>query len=395
MTIFIFVLGIVLFISLIVMHEFGHFVVARRNGVVAEEFAIFFGPSIYSREMKGGWTFKINILPLGGYVKLKGEHDSDTDPGSYGAASLWAKTKIMTAGVVVNIVAGVFLLTILSFVGMPQIIPNQYTVKAGSSIVKHSLSVVQIDQVMSGSPAAKANLKTGDEITGIGLKSNLVKVSSITDLQNVTKKFAGQKVNVQYTRAKKSLVTTVDLNSTAVVAASQNTKQPKAYLGVSLANTSSGLTLVRNTWTAPLVAVGLSKQVTVLTYQGLGHALKGLGGIVAGTATSNTTARRSAQSSASSQLVGPIGVFVILKDGSAIGIQFMLFIIAIISITLGLMNILPIPALDGGRLWLTLASRAVNKPLNARNEELVNAAGMLVLFLLLGIITYVDIKRFF
>jgi regulator of sigma E protease len=395
MTIFIFVLGIVLFISLIVMHEFGHFVVARRNGVVAEEFAIFFGPSIYSREMRGGWTFKINTLPLGGYVKLKGEHDSDTEPGSYGAASLWAKTKIMGAGVFVNIVVGVVLLTILSLVGMPQIIPNQYGVKSGSSTIKHSLPVIQVGQVFSGTPAAKAKLKAGDDITAIGPKGNVVKINSITNLQTTTKEFAGQTVNLYYTRDKKSLVTPATLNSAAVVAASQNSKQPKGYLGVSLDNSSSGVTLVRNTWSAPLVAVGLSKQVVVLTYQGLGHALKGLGGIIAGTATSNANARKSAQSAAASQLVGPVGVFVILKDGSSIGIQFMLFIIAIISITLGLMNILPIPALDGGRLWLTLGSRAVRRPLNARNEELVNVAGMLVLFMLLGIITYVDVKRFF
>ncbi|HEY4964585.1 MAG TPA: M50 family metallopeptidase [Candidatus Saccharimonadales bacterium] len=395
MTIFIFVLGIVLFISLIVMHEFGHFVVARRNGVVAEEFAIFFGPSIYSREMRGGWTFKINTLPLGGYVKLKGEHDSDTEPGSYGAASLWAKTKIMSAGVFVNIVVGVVLLTILSLIGMPQIIPNQYGVNSGSSTIKHSLAVTQINEVLSGSPAANANLKAGDDITAIGPKGNVAKISSISDLQTATKKFAGQKVNVYYTRDKKQLIVPVTLNSTAIVAASQNSKQPKAYLGVSLNSASSGVTLVRNTWSAPLVALGLSKQVVVLTYQGLGHALNGLGGIIAGTATDNTNARKNAQSSAAGQLVGPVGVFVILKDGSSIGIQFMLFIIAIISITLGLMNILPIPALDGGRLWLTLGSRAIRKPLNARNEELINAVGMLVLFLLLGIITYVDIKRFF
>src|ERR1700677_2950040 len=120
MAIFILVIGIILFISLIVVHEYGHFVVATRNGVKAEEFAIFFGPSIYKRKTKKGWMFRINTVPLGGYVKLKGEHDSDEGPGSYGAATLWVKSKIMLAGIFANLVTGVLLLTILQFVGLPQ-----------------------------------------------------------------------------------------------------------------------------------------------------------------------------------------------------------------------------------------------------------------------------------
>ena len=395
MAILILIIGLVLFIGLIVIHEFGHFVVAQRNGVVAEEFAIFFGPTLYKRTTKAGWTFKFNLLPLGGYVKLKGEHDSDTEPGSYGAASLWAKTKIMSAGVLVNLIAGLALLTILSLIGMPQIIPNQFTVKSGSHVVNQQSTLVQVSQVLSGSPAAASGLKTGDSITAIGPKGKLVNISSVNGLKETTQKFAGQTVVIDYQRNKQNLTTTATLNSAAVVNASGNGSKQKVYLGVALQPYTSGVTLIRNTWSSPIVAVGLSKQVIVLTYQGLGHALKGLGGIVAGTATRNDTARKSAQTAASSELVGPVGIFVILKDGSAVGFQFMLFIVALISLTLGIMNVLPIPALDGGRLWITLITRLARRPLNAHNEELINAIGMLMLFLLLGVITYVDIKRFF
>jgi regulator of sigma E protease len=390
----VFILGIFLFISLIVLHEFGHFIAARRSGVEVEEFAIFFGPSIFQKQMKSGWIFKLNILPLGGYVKLKGEHDSDTESGSYGAASLWGKTKIMSAGVVMNIVIGIVLLTILSLIGMPQLIPNQFVVKSNSHIVKQASNMTEVGEILKNSPAAKSNLRPGDDITAIGPKGQLIKITSISNLQKTTQKFQGQNVEIDYTRDNHKLQTDATLNTTLAVDESLNSNNPKHYLGVSLTSATHGVTLIRNTWDAPVVAIGLSKQVVVLTYQGLGKALKGLGGIFAGTATNNTKARRSAQSTASSELVGPVGVFIILKDGSTIGYQFMLFIIAIISITLGLMNILPIPALDGGRLWLTLGTRAINKPLNAKTEEVINAVGMLVLFLLLGVITYVDIKRF-
>src|ERR1700740_229118 len=98
MSILLLVVGILLFIGLVVVHEFGHFIVARRNRVEVEEFGIFFPPRLYKHRTKAGWDFSINLLPLGGFVRLKGEHDSDTAKGTFGAASLMAKSKIMAAG---------------------------------------------------------------------------------------------------------------------------------------------------------------------------------------------------------------------------------------------------------------------------------------------------------
>src|SRR6202050_4706847 len=104
-TILIFV-GLILFVGLVVFHEFGHFIMARRGGVEVEEFGLGFPPKLFKKRTKGGWLFTINLLPLGGFVKLKGEHDTDTEPGSFGAASLWAKTKIMAGGAFFNPIRG-------------------------------------------------------------------------------------------------------------------------------------------------------------------------------------------------------------------------------------------------------------------------------------------------
>ena len=391
MAIVILIVAIALFVSLIIIHEAGHFLIARRNGVNAEEFAIFFGPTIYKKTTKKGTLFKINSIPLGGYVKLKGEHDSDVEPGSYGAANLWIKTKIMLAGVFSNLIAGLVLLIILALVGLPKIIPNQFSISSDAHIVKRQTSIVEVSQVITGTPAAKAGLKSGDDIIAIGPKNNLKKINSPQVLQSVTKQFAGQKVIVELKRNNKNLEKIVTLNSSAQA----NAAKQKVYLGVSIGSYFSGVTLIRYTWSAPIVALGLTKQIVVLSYQGLSQAIKGLGGIVAGAVTNNSSAREHAQTTASSQVVGPVGIFVILKDGSAVGIRFMLFIIALISLTLAIMNVLPIPALDGGRLWLTLISRAIKKPMSANAEELINAIGMLVLIFLVSLITYVDIKRFF
>jgi regulator of sigma E protease len=389
MSVILLVVGLILFVGLIVVHEFGHFVAARRGGVDVEEFGIFFPPTIYKRKTRGGWNFTVNLLPLGGFVKLKGEHDSDTEPGSYGAASLWTKTKIMAAGVTMNLIAALVLLTLLALVGMPSLLPNQYTVKSDTKVARQE---TLISYVEPGSPAAKAGLKAQDELVTIGVPGRTAKiVTTSSNLPDLTKSFAGDVVDVTYKRSGQEHEVQTRLLTKAVVTASDKTNNPKGYLGISPVD----FTLRRSTWSAPIVAVGFSVQATVLTFQGLGHALGGLGSLIAGTVTGNSAARHNGQTSASSQVSGPIGIFVVLKDGSILGYQFMLFIIAIISLTLAIMNILPVPALDGGHLWLTLIARAVKRPLSARVEEIVNATGFIILIGLSILIAIVDIHRFF
>ena len=403
MPVVILIIGIILFIGLIVVHEFGHFIVARRNGVDVEEFGIFFPPRLYHRKTKAGWIFSINLLPLGGFVKLKGEHDSDTAKGSYGAASLWVKAKIMLAGVTMNLVTAFILFTILGVIGMPNVVPNQFKI---SSNTKTFSQKVLIGSVEKGSPAAKAGLKSNDEITAIGkVGQKPTKVSSITSVQSLTKQLAGDKVNVYFKRSGKNLLATAVLLPSSIVTASQqsyinklnhtklncvNIAPPKGYLGVELSQYS----LERSTWSAPVNAAGFSVQATALTFQGLGHALGGLGSLIAGAVTGNAVATANGQCSATSQVAGPIGIFVILKDSASLGFDFMLFLIAVISLTLAIMNVLPIPALDGGRLWLTLFTRAIKKPLSAKAEEIIIASSMAVLFGLLILISISDVHRF-
>jgi regulator of sigma E protease len=408
MSIVLLVVGIILFIGLVVVHEYGHFIVARRNGVEVEEFGIFFPPRLYSRKTKAGWLFTINALPLGGFVRLKGEHDSDTEPGSFGAASTWVKSKIMAAGVVMNLLTAVGLLTILALVGMPKLIPNQFSVQKNVPVSQdkslggptHKVPVDQklvssrvlITDVEPGSPAARGGLQPNDEITDISLPGySPVAVSNADTLPGITKNFAGKTVDVYYVRGNQERQARVTLLTAKAVAASRKTNDPKGYLGIF----PTQLTIQRSTWSAPVVAVGLSAQVTALTFQGLGHALGGLGSLIAGGITGNTTARQHGQTSATQQVAGPVGIFMILKNGSLLGYQFMLFIIAIISLTLAIMNILPIPALDGGRLWIMLASRRLKRPLSAKREEAINAAGFALLIALMILVTIVDVHRSF
>jgi len=397
MTVFLLVLGLVLFIGLILVHEWGHFIAARKSGVVVEEYGVFFPPRLYKKRMKNGWDFTINLLPLGGFVKLKGEHDSDVETGSFGAASLKAKSLIMAAGVIMNLAVAYVLFVVLALWGMPHLVDNQYVVKNDTHYVSHAKYTTTVGSVEQGSPAAKIGLKADDAILALGPVGHLQPMTSDNDSQmpNLTKRYSGQIVQVRFRHGDQVVTKQVKLRSTADIEKAAKAGKTIGRLGVSTYVDQDGMTVVRSTWSAPIVAAGTMVQFTALTFEGLGHALWGLGGIVAGAATHNTTARQAAQTEASNQVSGPIGVYFVFKYGAALGLQFIVMVVAILSLTLGIMNILPIPALDGGRLWLMLITRAINKPLDAKREELINAVGFLVLIGLMVLISVVDVKRFF
>jgi regulator of sigma E protease len=366
-----------MFVGLVIVHELGHFWVARRNGVVAEEFGIGFPPRAWSRKVgkgKKAFVFSVNWLPIGGFVKLKGEHDSDTEPGSFGAASLWAKTKIMLAGVWVNLLVALVMLTILGWVGMPQLVNNQFKV---ASDTKTTNSKVLIGYIEKDSPASKAGLHVRDQLQSIGLSDHMKTITTAEQLPDITKEYAGKTVQVQYQRGKEHKTSTVTFRSDAEVAASKKTSQPKGYLGIS----PTEYALAKSTWSAPIVALGTAKQFTVLTFQGLGTAL--------------SSVFHGHPSQASEEVSGPVGIFVVLKAGSLLGYQFMLLIVAIISLTLAIMNVLPIPALDGGRLYMMLFSRLLKKPLTQKTEEAIYGGSYLFLLALIVLITISDVKKYF
>lgn len=375
MSLFLLVVGLILFVGLVVVHEFGHFIAARRSGVEVEEFGIGFPPRAKVLARKNGTVYTLNWLPLGGFVKLKGEHDSDTEKGTFGAASLTNKVKIMLAGVAMNALTAFALFTLAALVGLPKLVDNQFTVASDTKVVRQE---VIIGYVEPGSPAEKAGLKQRDVITSIGKPGEQPRgVESKNVLPEITKALAGQEARVLYLRDGKQEATNVQLRTTAEVDASKKTDDPKGYLGIS----PSEYILQRSTWSAPIVAGGLIKQFTELTLKGLGSALSGLA--------------RGNGKQASEQVSGPVGIFVIFKEGSNLGYEFILMLVGLISLTLAIMNALPIPALDGGRLFVTLLFRAIRRPLKESTEDLIHGSGFAVLMVLFVLITVVDIRRFF
>jgi regulator of sigma E protease len=367
MSVVLLILGILLFIGLVVLHEFGHFLAARRNGVEVEEFGIGFPPAAWKRKTKKGFIFSLNWLPIGGFVKLKGENDSATEKGSFGAANFMTKTKIMLAGVAMNLLAAFVIFTALAWVGMPQLIDNQFSVKSDTKVVQRDILAGYVEP---DSPADQAGLMTRDHLEAIGPRGNQEPIESAAELPELTKKYAGQEVVVSYERGGQTY-------HEEVVLRNGQEAEDKGYLGLSPAEFS----MTRATWSAPVQAAGLIAQFTGATFQGLGTAL---GALFQGDAAK-----------ASEQVAGPVGIVVVLKDGSLLGYQFVLLIIGLISLSLAIMNVLPIPALDGGRFYVLLLSRLFGKRLSQDMEERIVGTSFVFLLLLIVLITFVDVKRFF
>ncbi len=373
MTVFLLILGLVMFVGLVVVHEWGHFIAARRGGVEVEEFGVGFPPKVYEKKVKtkkSKFDFTVNLLPLGGFVRMKGENDADKRPGSFGAAPVGTKVKIMLAGVAMNLLVAYLLLTILAAAGMPKIIDNQFSIKSDSKVIREvqNADVVLAAEIVNDSPAQKAGIQTNDRILKIGDYT----ITNVDQVAQATQANAGKKIAVVVDRNGQNQTFLVTLNS-------ENTGN--GYLGVASSSGRSGIELQRSTWSAPIVAGGLIVQFTKMTYQALGTAISSL-------FHGDTT-------KASEQVSGPVGIYYILQEGSKIGINFILLIIAIISLTLALINILPIPALDGGRLFVMLFFKAFHIPLTKSREEWIHGTGFALLMVLFVLVTIVDVKRFF
>lgn len=353
-------LGLVLFVLLVVVHEFGHMVAAKKGGVEVEEFGIGFPPRAKLLTKKDGTEYTLNWLPLGGFVKLKGEHDSATGKGTFGAASFPRKALIIAAGVLMNLLAAAIIFTVLALMGMPQLIDNQFKIASDANVTRQEVLAGTVEKA---SPAEQIGVQQGDRIVRINDKA----VNTGEQLRAATKQFAGAPVEVEYQSNGESQIKNVTLRDDEL----------KGNFGVSPAEQ----TLVRSTWSAPIVGIGTTFQFTVETFKGIGGALLNLFTGNAGRAGESVT--------------GPVGIVVVLQSLSRQGLVFVLFLIGVISVSLAVMNILPIPALDGGRLFVMALFRVLKKPLSKEMEEKIHGTGMIVLLLFAAVITVVDIKRFF
>lgn len=396
------IIGLFMLMLLVTAHEFGHFLAARRNGVEVEEFGICFPPRMIAwRKVNGKWRrlkrsewdeapgegtiISLNWLPIGGFCQMKGESAADTAKGSFGKASFWRKTKILFAGVGMNWLVAAVIFTILAWVGMPHFIDNQFQIDADIHTI--GISDVEIVEVIDGSPAAMAGLKAGDIVKTMRStnpdNTEYTFVKSVDDLLNFDKQHAGEDIYISVNRGDKVIMSTVKLNE----------ENEDYILGASI----SGEAVYRSTWSAPLVGVGLTAQLTGETFKGVGQMIYNLfSGIVKQVNTSEEVRSDGAEElkEAGDSVAGPVGIVgVLFPKVAQSGGRNLAYLVALISISLACMNVLPIPALDGGRWLLIAIYKLRKKKLTKEIEEKIVSRAFMVILAIALIVTILDITR--
>ncbi len=347
---------IAVFVALILVHEWGHFIAAKKSGMKVEEFGIFFPPRLFSWK-KGETVYSINLIPLGGFVKILGEEGGHQDnPRSFSAQSISKRTLALSAGVIMNVIlAAVFFIWAFN-VGMPTAV----TPENQDSLQDISTRVVQ---VAPGSPAQEAGFKVGDRLLSINDQT----FNSIDDLQAFVSDRSGQELRVEVRRG--------DTLKTLGVLARSDPPEGEGAMGVSLAR------------------VGLDKQGFFASIKsGIVSTVNTIGGVVYGFYMLLKGLLTGAE--VGGQVAGPAGIFALFFQFYELGIPFFLRFAGLLSISLAIINILPIPALDGGRIaflgWEAITGRKASQ----RIEQVAHTVGFILLILLIVIITIQDIARF-
>ncbi len=348
-----FVLFIIVLGGLVLIHEIGHYITARLLNVRVLEFGIGFPPRAKVLRTKGETLWTLNWLPIGGFVRMDGEDgDGADDPRAFSAKPLWVRLTILVAGVVMNVVLAFVIFFAIALLASP-------------------VTGVAVGQVETGSPAAAAGLKPGDEIYGVaGERYEFFGRNVIDGLRE----HAGQTISLDIVRADGSQATL-----TATLRPASELSPTRGALGI------SNPTLVYSGgYVGHDVGTSLGIAAEQLPHWG-GLILKGLGDLVSGFVT-NPTAPPQAQ--------GPFGIAVSLADLFLnAGPVLTLFVAGILSINLAVVNILPFPPLDGGRMAMLIIKRLFGSRVSLRAERLTYAVGFVFLMVFILWISGFDIAR--
>jgi len=356
--VFILILGILIF-----AHELGHFISAKKSGVKVEEFGFGFPPRIFAFK-KGETTYSLNLFPVGGFVKIFGEERGDkisTSKRAFYNKPAWQRAIILFAGVFMNFLLAAVFFSIVHGIGTPGI------VEQGQETNYRNIQV-QIIEIAKDSPAEKAGIKIGDSILGISFNQETVQVKEVEDVQNFIAGHIGEEITF-------SLKTGNEIFSKNIVPR-PNPPQGEGAVGIAMAKTG----LISYPWyTAIVKGFQTAGQMVVTMITLFWLLIKTL--ISKGTMIG--------------EVAGPVGIYSLTSQFIKLGLVYVLQFTAILSINLAIINILPFPALDGGRLLFLLIEKIKGKPIKFKTEKLANSIGFAILILLMIVITFRDIIKLF
>lgn len=328
--------SLVVFLLVVMLHEFGHFTVAKLSGIKVNEFSIGMGPKLFQKQ-KGETAYSLRALPIGGYVAMEGEEESSHDPRSFNNAPILKRMAVVLAGAFMNFILAFLAFTIIfSIVGY------------GSN---------EIDKVIKDSPAEIAGLKAGDIIIEI----DKVKTKDIYEINSLISDKKDEEINLKISRNGENL----DINLKP-----RYSEENKMYL--------IGITSKLKQSFFKSIELGAKRtgEMSLMILKSLKMIFDGSFKI--------------------EYLSGPVGVVQMIGSESSKGFLNFLQILALISVNLGVFNLLPIPALDGGKFLFLLIEALRGKPINEKFEQGLSLIGISLLFSLMIYVTiFNDIGRLF
>jgi len=350
--VFIFVLAV-----LVLAHEFGHFIVARKNGIKVEEFGFGFPPRLFGVR-RGDTLYSLNLIPLGGFVKIKGEDgENAVDSDSFSAKKIWQRVLVLSAGVIMNFVLAAVLLGAGFIIGLPQSVED-----AGRG-AKISNPKIEIMAVLPGAPAQSAGLSLGDEIVSVDGRV----MSDLADLQNYVDTNQGKSLNFVLRRNNEIFgkeITPVEIKESG-----------RGGIGVALMNIGT----ISYPW-----YLAVPKGFAAAGYFGV-EVLRAFGGLFKDLIVGAP--------SVTENLAGPVGIAVLTGKAAKLGIGYLLQFMAMLSVNLAILNILPIPALDGGRILFLIIEKLRGRPVGRRLENAFHTTGFALLMLLVLAVTAKDVSH--
>jgi regulator of sigma E protease len=328
---------------LVLAHELGHFLTALAFGVKVEEFGLGYPPRIYGIK-RGGIIYSINLLPLGGFTKMAGEEDPDI-PGSLASKTAGARLIVLSAGALMNAILPVFLFA------AALVIPHQ--ILSGDIVVK---------DVVPDSPAAVAGIQSGDIVQKIDGNP----IRNFGDMQRYIQMDLGKATDIELMKAD---------NSTYIVTVTPRWQPPAGQGAVGVVMEFKDMQIVtesRPVWEAVPQAFVEYGQTIILLINGIGTMLIGVTPVAVG---------------------GPVAVAQLTGEVAQAGLSPLLQFAAFLSLNLAISNLLPIPALDGGRILFVLIELVRGRRISPKTEGLIHTIGFILLMALFALITFTDILR--
>ncbi len=341
--------AIILFSVIIFVHELGHFVFAKAFNVYVEEFAIGMGPAIFKKKW-GETLYSVRAIPMGGYCKMEGENEESENPRAFSNKSKIQRLIILCAGAVMNLLLGLLVVVLLN---------GFYS--------GDTFATTTIASVMENSPAYTAGLREGDKI--ISLNGHKVNIRSDFSVYN-----SEETLEIEIKRADEKIKLSVTPKSYILDAEGNIVKEGDGEGAVKLIGITFGteeknlLNVIRNSFYESIF-IGKSIYMSLID-------------MVSGNVRVD-------------DLSGPVGIVNEINNAAKIGFAYLLYLMAIITINLGIFNLLPLPALDGGRVFFIFIEIIIGRPIPQKYEGYVHAIGFLLLILLMLFVTWNDINRIF